>query len=75
MNDSRCQLDEETLLEIWTEKILPEFSLATVETSPTLFMVAAQPGAGKTRLVSSIQRANRNAKAIIGDDYRPFHPM
>ncbi|KAE8128769.1 MULTISPECIES: zeta toxin family protein [Bifidobacterium] len=68
------ELNEAQLTEIFEEQIAANFRLAVVETSPTLAMVAAQPGAGKTRTVEDAREAHNGAVAIVGDNFRRFHP-
>ncbi|WP_181026829.1 zeta toxin family protein [Pseudoclavibacter sp. RFBB5] len=41
---------------------------------PTLVLVGAQPGAGKTRTVGRAQKEHVGSSAVVGDDLRVFHP-
>ncbi|WP_424467218.1 zeta toxin family protein [Pseudoclavibacter helvolus] len=41
---------------------------------PTLVLVGAQPGAGKTRAVSRASQETGAAVTVVGDDLRRFHP-
>jgi hypothetical protein len=68
------ELNDAQLTEIFEEQIAANVRMAIVEASPILAMVAAQPGAGKTRAVEDVREAHNGAAAIIGDDFRRFHP-
>lgn len=67
-------LSEGQLDEIFNTQIVRSFGLAAVEREPVISMVAAQPGAGKTREVDFARASHGYAPAVVGDDYRKFHP-
>ncbi|WEV75297.1 zeta toxin family protein [Bifidobacterium sp. ESL0800] len=62
------------LQHIFTSQIIP-FKLGEPETegAPTLYMVGAQPGAGKTKAIAIIGQRT-GATEVNGDDLRVFHP-
>ncbi|WEV59171.1 zeta toxin family protein [Bifidobacterium sp. ESL0728] len=70
-------LSDTTLQAIFDTEIAPildsEIAGRTRIEQPVLFMVGAQPGAGKTKAIASIASAN-NAIEINGDDLRTHHP-
>lgn len=43
-------------------------------TESAVIMVAAQPGAGKTRAIYDARAGHPGAFPVVGDDFRPFHP-
>jgi UDP-N-acetylglucosamine kinase len=56
---------------------LKEFVFSNVEpvSSPVAIIVGAQPGSGKTKLITaSSGMLNNNCVAVNGDDYREWHP-
>lgn len=68
-------LDAATLREIFDRDIAPTLSAVGATTlRPTLVFVGAQPGAGKSRSIADVQDEYPDATAIIGDDFRAFHP-
>lgn len=68
-------LDAATLREIFDRDIAPTLSAGgTVTLHPRLVFVGAQPGAGKSRSIADVQDEYPDATAIIGDDFRAFHP-
>lgn len=68
-------LDAATLREIFDRDIAPTLSASgTITLRPTLVLVGAQPGAGKSRSIADVQDEYPDATAIIGDDFRAFHP-
>lgn len=71
------ELRPDELSRIFDGAIAPwvEARLAQAEPgSPTLVLVGAQPGAGKTRVVSRASQDMGRAVAVVGDDLRRFHP-
>ncbi|WEV67581.1 zeta toxin family protein [Bifidobacterium sp. ESL0769] len=70
-------LSDSTLQAIFDTEIAPildsEIAGRTKIEQPVLFMVGAQPGAGKTKAIASIASRN-NAIEINGDDLRTHHP-
>ncbi|WP_271986527.1 zeta toxin family protein [Pseudoclavibacter terrae] len=71
------ELSRQELTELFDNAIAPwvEARLARAAPGPaTLVLVGAQPGAGKTRVVSRASRDTGSAVAVVGDDLRQFHP-
>ena len=60
--------------EFMFNKILKTYkSFCTPSSNPKTFLVLGQPGAGKSKLINSINKEN-NFITISGDDFREFHP-
>lgn len=70
------ELSSELLDTIFTREIVPTlFRSGSPSTNPTLILVGAQPGAGKSRVnVTVMSEHPEPVVAIIGDDLRIFHP-
>lgn len=71
------ELTQEELRAIFRRSIQPELEVlrgSQTNTEPTLVLVGAQPGAGKTRTVGRAQQDHAGAIAVVGDDLRVFHP-
>lgn len=69
------ELSQAQLLEIFHRDIEPTLSARHQhDNRPKLYMVAAQPGSGKTRAISSILNSNFGTVAEIGDNFRRYHP-
>ncbi|OZG61481.1 Zeta toxin family protein [Bifidobacterium lemurum] len=66
-------LDDDRIRAIFHEFILPSYP-AEPSDSPTLYMVGAQPGAGKTRAIQRICKSHLDAVEVNGDDLRVYHP-
>ncbi|PPG05876.1 hypothetical protein C5E06_00435 [Pseudoclavibacter sp. RFBI5] len=74
---SESEVTREQLREIFEKSIRPELDALRSSqraSEPTLVLVGAQPGAGKTRTVGRVQKDFRGAIPVIGDDLRVFHP-
>lgn len=63
-------------LKIYTEQIVPMIGLdkAASQQNPTLIVVGAQPGAGKSAEVQRAANGLCDSVVINGDQFRPFHP-
>ena len=70
----RSELGREDLTAIFERSIRDRLDVAPRSVDPTLILVAAQPGAGKTRTVALAERAHEGSIAVMGDDFRQFHP-
>ncbi|MBF4460817.1 zeta toxin family protein [Pseudoclavibacter sp. VKM Ac-2867] len=70
----RSELGRGDLTEIFERSIRDKLEVAPRNVDPTLILVAAQPGAGKTRTVALAERAHEGSMAVMGDDFRQFHP-
>ena len=66
-------LDDERILSIFHELIEPAYPTKPSK-HPTLCMVGAQPGAGKTRTIQAVLRAHPDMVEVSGDDLRVYHP-
>lgn len=73
---SEWDLDEPARQEILQRDILPLFFPAdSASESPTLVLLAGQPGTGKARSSSILLAAHDGDLAVLsGDDLRAFHP-
>lgn len=58
---------------IFAQLIVPAYRLDPSD-EPTLYMVGAQPGAGKTRAIARVSAAHPEACEVNGDDLRVYHP-
>ena len=70
-------LRPDELSRIFDDAITPwvQARLAQADPGPaTLVLVGAQPGAGKTRVVSRASQDTGRAVPVVGDDLRRFHP-
>jgi hypothetical protein len=69
-------LDDAEQAEIFQRSILPTlFPSGTPSMSPTLVLLAGQPGAGRSRVAGSlIAEHGRGLAFVSGDDMRAFHP-
>lgn len=68
-------LSTEQLREIFEREIAPTLIRGgSAELHPTVVFVGAQPGAGKTLAIADVAEEHRSAVAVIGDDFRAFHP-
>ncbi|MCH3973492.1 zeta toxin family protein [Bifidobacterium tibiigranuli] len=67
-------LDDATLRRIYDSQISQVMPLHEPEREPCIVLVAAQPGAGKTRAVSDASDAHAGAYALQGDEFRHYHP-
>ena len=47
---------------------------SSVISAPSGYVLGGQPGAGKSYLTKSIKSKNSNVVAIVGDDFRRWHP-
>ena len=72
----RYELSSELLDTIFTREIAPAlFRTESPSRNPTLILVGAQPGAGKSRVNATVMSEHPEpVVAIIGDDLRAFHP-
>ena len=71
------ELSRRELSELFNEAITPWVDARLARAAPgpaTLVLVGAQPGAGKTRVVSRASRDTGSAVVVVGDDLRQFHP-
>lgn len=71
---SSHELDDETLEAIFREAIAPTLRPLAAGGERTLHLVAAQPGAGKTRALQGMQAEHPEALLIEGDLLRRHHP-
>lgn len=73
------ELDEATARRIYREDIREDlFQNAKPASSPAFVLLGGQPGAGKTasqRAIESGFAGKEGIVAIIGDDFRRFHPL
>lgn len=69
-------LDEEQLRERFAQRVRPfVFRRAKPEANPATILLGGQPGAGKSRAGEiAAEQAGGHVVAIVGDDYRRFHP-
>lgn len=73
----RSELSQEQLRTIFERSIQPEIEalrLRREASEPTLVLVGAQPGAGKTRTVARALKDHSGSVSVVGDDLRAFHP-
>ncbi|MDU1038810.1 MAG: zeta toxin family protein [Bifidobacterium longum] len=68
-----AQLDADELAVIFDQFIAPSYHISPSE-QPVLYMVGAQPGAGKTRAIARVAAAHTDACEVSGDDLRAYHP-
>lgn len=69
------ELSAAELREIFDHKIAPVLTAGgAAELHPSLTFVGAQPGAGKSRAIADVRSEHPGAVAVIGDDFRQFHP-
>lgn len=69
-------LDEDELRAIWEQDIRPRvFARAERAERPVTMLLGGQPGAGKSRAAElATAAAGGSIVAIVGDEYRRFHP-
>ena len=73
----KSELTQNELNRIFIRKIRPSFDRKIARfpaATPTLVMVGAQPGAGKSRSMTRVLTEYPGAIPVIGDDFRAFHP-
>lgn len=70
----RHELSRHELAEIFDRSIRDRLVTESHAQDPTLVLVGGQPGAGKTRVVALAERSHDGAIAVVGDDFRQFHP-
>jgi hypothetical protein len=71
---SQYDLDATTLRRIYDSQIRPSIPAHAPERTPSIILVAAQPGAGKTRALERAKADHARAYAVEGDNYRQYHP-
>jgi hypothetical protein len=67
-------LDDAQLNDIFSGQVMGSVPLHAPEDEPTIVLVAAQPGAGKTRTLEQVRQSHDGAYAVEGDALRRFHP-
>ena len=73
----KTELTQDELDYIFQTEIRPSFDRKIArfpKATPTLVMVGAQPGAGKSRSMTKVLTEYPGAIPVIGDDFRQFHP-
>ena len=72
-NDPNVFLSNENIFEIFEKFWAEKFSNVKSENNPSMYIVGAQPGAGKTGLVMLLKN-ELEIIDLVGDIYRTYHP-
>lgn len=69
-------MDELTLENIFTHKVLSTFKYLTSPAQPKGYVLGGQPGAGKSQLLKqAAQEQLGNIAVLNADEFRPLHPQ